>query len=70
MMDSDSESNLMYFPRYLWGASGIADILCWKNCQISDERCDLLSFVLVVGVIYGKRWRHQTAKQSHQTEPG
>ena len=41
-----------------------------ENCQISDECCDLLSFVLVEGVVYSKRWRHQTAKQRHQTEPG
>ena len=40
------------------------------NYQISNERCDLLSFVLVDGVVYGKRWRHQTAKQRHQMEPG
>ena len=59
----------MYFPRNIWGAFGIAHSLL-KNCQISDERCDLMSFVLVEGVEYGKRWRHQTAKQRHQTEPG
>ena len=40
------------------------------NCQIADKRRDMLSFVLVEGVVYGKRWRHQTAKQRLQTEPG
>ena len=40
------------------------------NCQIADKRRDMLSFVLVEGVVYGKRWLQQIAKQRHQTEPG
>ena len=67
MVDSDLFRQINVFPLQSLGAFGIADTLCWKTAKLTMTCC---LFVLVEGVVYGKRWRHQTAKQRHQTEPG